>query len=502
MVSIEKILGELRKNGVEKEKLQEVEKSFRLAKTIHINQYRQSGEPYIIHPLHVAQNLLNMGVYDPDTISAALLHDTIEDAEEEFTKEDIAELINPTVAELVDGVTKMRRMNYTTENEHNIANTRKIINGLTKDVRIIIIKLADRLHNMRTLDYKKREKQLENAKETMQVFVPLALSIGAYKVKGELEDLSLYYTNPDDYKRIEERLEEIKVIRKQYLDEVGDKIKELLSIKNIPNEIILRMKNICGVYNDIKNGYKMENIYDLFYLKVLVDEIEDCYRVLYYVHSNYKPLNGRFKDYISSQRTNFYQSLHTTISLQSPDKEILLPNRTIVLPRSSPTMKNGTGQIAKVKIRTFDMDKVAAYGIPAYWNLKNGMTMEETQKEINRIPFDQRLKELNEIFTDDTSFYETAKQELLEEHVYVYSYNGDVIELPKGATALDFITYVYPDQLDKATGAIINGKEVPLSTELVNYDIVTINTNGIINRADWNKCAKTTSAKQRIKKFI
>ena len=499
MVSIESIIGELRKQGVKKDKLIEVEQAYKIAKDIHKNQLRQSGEPYIIHPLNVAQNLLDMEVYDPDTISAALLHDTIEDAEEDFTKEDVANLINPTVAELVDGVTKMRRMNFFSRSEHDLANTRKIINGLTKDVRIILIKLADRLHNMRTLQFKTREKQIDNARETMQVFVPLALSIGAYKVKGELEDLSLMYTNPDEYKRIEERLEELKIIKKKYLDEVEEKIKDILSMKNIPNEIILRMKNICGVYKEMKKGYNMEDMYDLFYLKVLVDEIEDCYRVLYYVHSNYKPLNGRYKDYICNQRTNFYQSLHTTVSLESPDKDICLPNRTIILPKTSPHLEIGKEEIAKVKIRTFDMNKVAAYGIPAYWNIKNGMTIEETQREINKLPFDKKIQELNSRFTDDSSFYKTAKQELLEDHVYVYSYNGNVVELPAGATALDFITLVYPDNFNEATGAVINGKEEPLSKKLENYDIIKINTKGIVNRENWNEYATTINAKQKVK---
>ena len=501
MVSIENIISALRNKGVRKDKLIEVDKAYRIAKDIHKNQVRQSGEPYIIHPLNVAQNLIDMEVYDPDTISAALLHDTIEDAEDEFTKEDIADLINPTVAELVDGVTKMRKMDFSSKSELILANTRKIINGLTKDVRIILIKLADRLHNMRTLEFKSKEKQVDNARETAQVFIPLALSIGAYKVKGELEDLSLYYTDRDSYLRIEEEVEKQKEIKKNYLDEVESKIKELLSEKNIPNEIVFREKNVGNIFKDINRGYKIEDMYDLFYLKVLVDEIEDCYRTLYYVHSNFKPLNGRYKDYICNQRTNFYQSLHTTVSLESPDKDICLPNRTIVLPKTH-THHKGIEEIAKVKIRTFDMNKVAAYGIPAYWNIKNGLTIEETQKEINKLPFDKRLKELNAMFSDNRSFYKQAKQELLEDHVYVYGYDGSIIELPHDATALDFLTQEYPELLDQATGAIINGREEPLSQTLNNYDIVKINTKGEINRSNWEESAKTSTAKQKIKSLI
>ena len=479
MVSIENIINELRKKNIEEEKLKEIEKSYLIAKEIHKNQFRQSGEPYIIHPLNVANNLLKMEVYDPDTISAALLHDTIEDAEIDFTKEDVAELINPTVAELVDGVTKMRRMNFSTKDDERLANTRKIINGLTKDVRIILIKLADRLHNMETLQYKTPDKQKENAIETMELFVPLSLSIGAYQIKNLLEDLSLPYIERDEYKKIKDYKEVLLQEKEEAMQEMAYKIDLELDKKEITHQKILRSQTIGSIYKKIKKGYKMDNIYDLFYWKYLVPEVEDCYQTLCIVHKNNPPINGRFKDYIYNPRTNFYQSLHTTVS-------------------------DNNSNLVKVKIRTFDMDKVAAYGISAYWNLKNGKTKEETQDVIReKCQFAKKLIEIDESFEDNAEFIEKIKKELLTNHVYIYNQtNGEIVELPKGSTTLDFACQVFPDQLDKMTGVIVNGKEVPFNTVLKNNDRIQIITKGKVNHEDWEKYAYTPTAKQKIKLLI
>lgn len=474
-VSIEEIIDELRENGVSEDKLGEVQTAYKLACEIHKNQYRQSGEPYIIHPLHVAKNLLTMEIYDADTISAALLHDTIEDAEEEFTKEDIAEIINPEVAELVDGVTKMRRMNFSTRTDQNLANTRKIINGLTKDVRIILIKLADRIHNMQTLEHKSANKQVENAIETMELFVPLSLSIGAYQVKNVLEDLALMYIEPDAYKSIKEGRDSLAEKEESYLQEMGNKIKDTLEKRDVLIDIVLRNQTITTIYKKMQKGYRLENIYDLFYLKLLVEEIEDCYQTLCVVHSMNPPINGRFKDYIFNPRTNYYQSLHTTVS-------------------------NSNGKLIKVKIRTFDMNRVAAFGIPAFWNIRNGKTKEETQRElIEQCQFAKRLIELDESFEDNADFFREINSELLTEHVYAYNHNGEIIELPAGSTALDFACQVFPDELDIMTGVLVNGKEVPLDRLLKNNDRVQIITSGKINHKNWEKFAHTSSAKQKIK---
>lgn len=447
MITIEDILEVLKKHNVTEQDLENVKKSFHLASDIHKNQFRQSGEPYIIHPLNVAKNALNMEIYDADTICACLLHDTIEDGED-FSKEDIARIINPTVSELVDGVTKMRRMNFSTKEEQVLANTRKITNGLSKDVRIILIKLADRLHNMETLDFKKAEKQRENAIETMEIFVPLALSIGAYKIKSDLEDLALKYIEPDAYKQISYQKQKLQEQKKEHLEEIKYKINEILKAKEIPSQILLRTKNICTTYKKILEGYELENIYDLFYLKILVEEVDDCYRTLGLVHGEYPHINGRLKDYISNPKTNLYQSLHTTVSANS-----------------IPT---------KVKIRTYDMDKVTAYGVSALWNIKNGMTKEETQEYIKQhIPFIKVLMEIDENSKNNYDFISQANKRLFTEHIYVYD-KDRTIELPYGSTAFDFICTIYPELIDKPVDIIVNEKVVGQDYDLNNTDRVEI----------------------------
>ena len=480
MISIDDIITILKEKNPSA--IEQVKKAYELADYAHKDVYRESGEPYITHPLNVALNLLNMEVYDTDAICAALLHDTVED-NEEITLDYIAELLNPDVAELVDGVTKMRRMNFNSKKDQNNANTRKIITGLTKDLRIILIKLADRLHNMNTLEYKKPEKQIENATETMELFVPLALSIGAYKIRGELADLSLKYISPDKYKEIEEVRGKLAEKEKEYLAEMKEKISYILKEKEIPNEILIRTKNICNIYNNINHGYKIENIYDLFYLKILVDEVDDCYRTLSIVHRNYPPINGRFKDYIYNARDNYYQSLHTTVY----DKK---------------------GFLRKVKVRTHDMDKVSAYGISAYWNIDSNKpeieiphrkTKEETQEIIrSSLQFAKKLIEIDDTHKTDADFIETIKHDLLTEHVYAYNKAGDAVELPQGSTVLDYACQVYPDMLDKITGLVVNGKEVPVHTVLKNYDRVDINTDGIVDHTSWEDSVNTSEGKHKI----
>ena len=462
-----------------------VMKAYELADYAHDGIMRESGDPYITHPINVCLNLLNMEIYDQDTLCAALLHDVVEDTE--ITLSDISHLINPDVAELVDGVTKMRRMNFSTKEEQSQANTRKIINGLTKDVRIILIKLADRLHNMRTLEYKRPNKQKENSLETMELFVPLALSIGAYQIKSELEDLSLQYIEPGYYHDILEKREKLAVKEKSYLEEMRRKLKSILAEKEIPNDILIRTKNVCNIYRKILQGYEMENIYDLFYLKILVNEVDDCYRTLHCVHRNTPPINGRFKDYIFNPRTNHYQSLHTTVSDQN-------------------------GKLIKTKIRTFDMDKVSAFGISAYWNISpdksldeipTRKTKEETQNEIReKLQFAKKLKEIDSSFEGNGDFIKEIKHELLTEHVYVYTHSGEIIELPLGSTALDFACQVFPELLDQMTGVIVNGKQCSVDTVLDNNDTVQIDTKGIVNREDWENSVHTFKGKNKIRILI
>ena len=292
------------------EEVEVVKRAYEYASDLHKGQYRQSGEPYISHPLNVAYILAELHA-DRDTVCAGLLHDTLEDTK--ITKEDIAHDFNQNIANLVDGVTKLAKMNFSSKQDQNYANTRKIITGITEDVRIIIIKLADRLHNMRTLQFKSEFKQKENALETMEIFVPLAYYIGAYRIKSELEDLSLQYLKPDMYKRIEEKKLKIEEDSDKCLKEMLAAIQHLLNDKNIPNEIKIRTKNIYGIYKRLNEGHRLSDIHDLLALKIMVDEVENCYRTLGIIHSEYHPVNNKFKDYICNPKTNMYQSLHITV---------------------------------------------------------------------------------------------------------------------------------------------------------------------------------------------
>ena len=285
------------------EECERVRKAYEYAKVLHENQFRQSGEPYINHPLNVAYILAEMHA-DGDTLCASLLHDTLEDTS--VTKEDIAHVFNKNVANLVDGVTKISKLNFSSKQAQNLANTRKIITSITEDVRIIIIKLADRLHNMRTLQFKTPFKQRENALETMEIFVPLAYYIGAYRIKSELEDLSFRYLKPDLYHSLDEKKRKLEMENSDTLKEMLFKMQTMLNDRDIPNEIKIRTKNIYGIYKRLSDGHKLADIHDLLALKIIVDEIENCYLTLGLVHSRYYPVNDKFKDYISNPKTNMY----------------------------------------------------------------------------------------------------------------------------------------------------------------------------------------------------
>ena len=453
-----------------------ITKAYEYAFELHKGQYRQSGEPYIIHPLSVAYILAEMHA-DRDTVCAGLLHDTIEDTN--ITKEDIADVFNKNIANLVDGVTKLSKMNFSSKEDQNLANTRKIITGITSDVRIIIIKLADRLHNMRTLEYKSNFKQKENALETMEIFVPLAYYIGAYRIKSELEDLSLKYLKPDMYKQLEERKQKLELDSKECLDEMLTKIKRILDDKSIPNEIKVRTKNIYGIYKRLNEGNRLSDIHDLFSLKIMVDEIENCYKALYLIHSLYHPINDKFKDYISNPKTNMYSSLHTTVF--------------------------GPGdRLVQTQIRTFDMDKIASFGLTTYWDINKGEARNVMQDDLkHKYQFFKSLTEINTMFGDNQEFVSQIKSELFSDKVYVYTTKGEIIELPKGSTPIDFAYKIHTDIGNTMVAAIVNDEYVPINYELHNKDRVRIITDELSfgPREDWTDIAKTSYAKRKIREF-
>lgn len=463
-------------NEYNPDEIEIVRKAYDYAANLHSGQTRQSGEAYISHPLNVSYILAEMHA-DRDTICAGLLHDTLEDTN--ISKEDISHDFNQDVANLVDGVTKISKMNFSSKQDQNYANTRKIITGITEDVRIIIIKLADRLHNMRTLQFKSEFKQKENSLETMEIFVPLAYYIGAYRIKSELEDLSLQYLKPDMYKTLEERKLKLEEASDNCLKEMLYKIQTLLKDQNIPNEIKVRTKNIYGIYKRLNEGHRLSDIHDLLALKIMVDEVENCYRSLGIIHHEYHPINDKFKDYICNPKTNMYRSLHTTVF--GPDDRLV-----------------------QTQIRTFDMDRVASFGLTAYWDEQRGNARDIMQEDLKKkFQFFKSLTEINSMFGDNQQFVNQVKSELFSDKVYVYTTKGDVIELPKGSTPIDFAYKLHTDIGNTMVGVFVNDEYVPVDYILKNKDRVRIVTDDLAfgPREDWMDKAHTSLAKRKIKEF-
>lgn len=458
------------------ENLEIVKKAYYYAEELHRGQKRQSGEDYIVHPLNVAYILAEMHA-DKDTICAALLHDTLEDTE--ITKEQIAKDFNETVAYLVDGVTKISRMNFSTKEEQNMANTRKIITSMRNDIRIIIIKLADRLHNMRTLQYKSEYKQKENSQETLLLYVRLADRIGLHVLKRELEDLSLQYINNDEYNRIKEMRLKVAEDSKECIQEMLGTINDLLNNQNIPHEEMVRIKNIYGIYKKIQRGYRLTEIHDLLSLKVIVDNIDDCYPTLRWIHWKYKPINRKFKDYISVCKPNGYQSLHTTIFGED-------------------------GRLVQTQIRTPQMNQVASYGLAANWgDYPENANLVMQQEWKTNDPFYDSLVEIDSQYANDKEFVDQVYRELLGDRISVYTQTGK-LELPKGATPIDVAYNIHTEVGNNIVGAIINGKEAEIGKQLKQNDNVRIITDdtSIGPNASWLTQTATTKAKRKIKEAI
>ena len=474
MITIDDLLEMVKEYN--QEDLCKIRKAYEMADDLHKGQMRQSGEPYISHPLNVSYILAEMHA-DSDTLCAALLHDTLEDTS--ATKEEIASEFNDEVAKLVDGVTKISKMNFSSKKDQNMANTRKIITGITEDVMIIIIKLADRLHNMRTLEFKSEFKQKENSLETMEIFVPLAYYIGAYRIKSELEDISLQYLKPEMYKKIEEKKTIIEEDSSKCLKDMLVTISTMLDNREIPNEIKVRTKNIYGIYKRLSEGHKLSDIHDLLSLKVMVDGIENCYQTLGMVHSKYPPINDKFKDYICNPKTNMYQSLHTTVFGEDE-------------------------KLVQTQIRTFDMDKIASFGLTAYWDINKGNARDNMQNDLkSKYQFFKSLIEIDKMFGDNQEFVNQVKYELFSNKIYTYTPSGAIIELPKGATPIDFAYKIHTDLGNTMVSAIVNDEHVSVDHVLNNKDRVRIITDDLSYgpREEWIDMAKTTHAKRKIKEF-
>ncbi|HOZ53815.1 MAG TPA: RelA/SpoT family protein [Bacilli bacterium] len=449
-----------------------ISNAYHYAEKLHKNQKRQSGEPYIIHPLSVAIILSEIEA-DTNTIVAGLLHDTLEDTD--IKKNDIACEFNPYVAMLVDGVTKIGKISFSSREEEIAGNARKLLSGIAEDVRIVLIKLADRLHNMRTLEFKKLDRQKEIALETMEIFIPLAYYLGCYRIKSELEDLSFKYINPEMYFELSKKVKKIEKDTYNDLYLMLSEINSLLIDNNIPNEIKARTKNIYGIYKRIEQGTKLNEIHDLLALKIMVEDVKKCYLTLGQVHSLYPPVNGRIKDYIAKPKTNMYQSLHTTVF--------------------------GKGEnLVQIQIRTFEMDKIASLGLTAYWQDPKVVMNDELK---TRFQFFKSLLEINSSTSDNKSFFEEIKQEVLGAKIYVYTPKGDIIELPVGSTAIDLAYKIHTDMGNSMVAAIINGNYSLPESKLQNKDIVKIITNDMTfgPNKEWVDQCQTVLAKRMIRRF-
>ena len=458
-----------------------IEKSYELAKTQHEGQFRKSGDPYIQHPLEVAYMLATLKV-SPQTIAAGFLHDVLEDTE--ISKDRIIKEFGQDVADIVDGVTKISKLKYLTKEKALAKTHQKILLAMAKDIRVILVKLVDRIHNMRTLEFQPVEKQVRIANETLELYAPLAHRIGMYRVKAELEDVSFRYINNEQYQKINNKLIEEKAAHEEDISTMKSIIEEALSNANIKNyEIKGRIKNIYSINNKmIKKNLELNQIYDLMALRIIVPSIEDCYHVLGLIYGRWNPLSGRIKDYIATPKPNLYQSLHTTILGEK-------------------------GKIYEIQIRTYEMDSIAEYGIAAHWSYKEeNNNVEKEQEEIKaKLKWYRDLLSYVEIGeNEDTDPLLNIKEDIFSANVYVFTPKGDVMDFPTGATPLDFAYRVHTEVGNKAVGAIINGKIVPLTYRLKTGDVVEIKTNKNFNGPTeaWLKIVKTTHAKHKISSIL
>ncbi len=456
-----------------------VDKAYNLAFEAHKEQKRDSGEPYIIHPIEVATILAELGM-DTSTIVAGLLHDVIEDTE--YTYDDIKNLFGEEVANLVSGVTKITKMEYKSKEEQQADNFRKMLLAMADDIRVIIIKLADRLHNMRTLKYRKKEKQKKTAMETLDIYAPLAHRLGISKIKWELEDLSFRYLHEEEYYDLVKQVAEKRTEREIYIKKIIEDMYNKLEEAGIDSDIDGRPKHFFSIYKKMVTKNKsIEQIFDLTAIRVLVNTVKDCYEVLGIVHTIYKPIPGRFKDYIAMPKPNMYQSLHTTV----------------IGPQ---------GKTFEIQIRTFEMHRTAEYGIAAHWKYKEGDNNGETKEKNfeSKLVWLRDMLEFQKETADAQEFIEGFKIDLFTDEIFLFTPKGVVIDLPNGATPIDFAYRIHTDIGNKCVGAKVNGKIVPLDYKLKTGEIVEVLTSNNAKgpNMDWLNIAKSNQAKSKIRSWF
>ncbi len=472
-LSIEKLMQKMEKAGIKdcRPYMQEV---YEFAKAAHAGQTRDSGEAYINHPLGVASILVDMGL-DRTSIAAALLHDVVEDTPVKL--EEIRERFGPEVAALVDGVTKLSRISFQSKQEQQVENLRKMFLAMAKDIRVILIKLADRMHNMRTLKYLPVEKQKKIARETLEIYAPLTHRLGMYKFKWELEDLALRFLEPQKYYELVQKVAKKRQEREGYIEKVRKELQQQLAALGIKAEVQGRPKHFYSIYHKMtKQNKPFEEIYDLMALRVLVETIPDCYEALGVVHNLWKPIPGGFKDYIAMPKSNMYQSLHTRVV-------------------------GDNGEPLEIQIRTREMHMIAEYGIAAHWRYKEG-TNDETL--IEKIAWLRQLLEWQQESKDADEYLENLRFDLFEDEVFVFTPKGDVLNLPAGATPVDFAFHIHTHIGHQCIGAKVNGRLVPLNYKLQNGDIVQILTSKQAGgpSSDWLKFVVTSKAKSKIRQWL
>ena len=449
-----------------------IARAYSMAHAAHKGQVRKSGEPFVYHPLATADILVDLRM-DSTTIAAGILHDVLEDTE--ITKEQLETQFGEELADIVDGVTKLKRLPAENLEEAQAESLRKMIVAMSRDVRVIIIKLADRLHNMRTLAYLKRENQLKKATETLEIYAPLAHRLGIYSVKWELEDLAFATLHPRRYAEIKRLVAARRGDREAFIDATAQELLRQLAEAGIEAEVKGRVKHFYSIYNKmVRRNKEFNEIYDLTGLRVIVDDVRDCYGTLGVIHSLWKPIPGRFKDYIAMPKFNMYQSLHTTV------------------------MSN-EGKLLEIQIRTREMDTIAEYGVAAHWMYKHGLK----DSQVDRLAWLKSVMEWQKETTDATEFMESLKGELVADEVYVFTPKGDVVSLPSGATPIDFAYHVHTEVGHRTVGARVNDRIVPLDSELVSGDRVEIITGKSAKPSrDWLAVVQSGRARNKIRQFF
>ena len=463
------------------DELEYVMKAYNLANDAHKNQFRKSGEPYIIHPIGVASILTGLNM-DKETLAAAFLHDVVEDTD--YTYEDISNMFGVTVANLVDGVTKLGKLDFISKEDRQIESYRKMFLAMAKDIRVVLIKLADRLHNMRTMKFMPQHKQQSISRETLEIFAPLAHRLGISAIKWELEDLAFRYMEPDVYYDLQQQVKVRRSEREAMVYEAMDTLKDAVEKAGIKCEIQGRPKNFYSIHKKMKRDNKSLNeIYDLLAIRVLVDSVKDCYGALGIVHSMWKPIPGRFKDYVAVPKTNMYQSLHTTVM-------------------------SSAGQPLEIQIRTFEMHRISEYGIAAHWRYKESggskVATGSNKAFDSKMSWLRQLLEWHGDLKDSREFVDTVKMDIFADEVFIFTPRGDVIDLPYGSVPIDFAYRIHTDVGNRCVGAKVNGRIVPLDYHLKNGDIVEVITSKQSNgpSRDWVNICGSNDTKNKIRNWF